>query len=72
MTNSTHTAEPTSQTEEIQAFDQLPVFLRNRIVNAKYSISSKTVLSLWNVLRNEKGVLQAIEQIEISMEKGEI
>lgn len=76
MSNSTHSVPQQDYcfgiSEEIGAFDQLPKQIREKIMYAKFSISSKTCLNLWRLLHNETQVLKAIEQIEISMEEGKI
>lgn len=76
MSNATHSVNALdyafSTKQEIEAYDALPAEIRTRIANAKYTISSKTALSLWRYLKDIKAVLQAIDQIEVSMEKGEI
>jgi hypothetical protein len=59
---------------EIFAYDKLPRKLRDKIKNLNTQISCKTVLQLWNMLHNEKMVLQAIEQMDeqlLKMENGE-
>jgi hypothetical protein len=59
---------------EINAYDKLPRNLRDKIKNLNTQISCKTVLQLWNMLHNEKMVLQAIEQMDeelLKMENGE-
>ncbi len=76
MSNATHRLNPQFQTynllEEIHAFDALPPAVRDAINYAKFTISSKLALSLWQAFRNEQQVITAIKQIEDAMEKGEI
>lgn len=76
MSNATHSVDFSSYNmfleAEIGAFDKLPKFARERIANSPFTISSKTILNLWNALQNESMVIKAIEQIEQQMRDGVI
>jgi hypothetical protein len=76
MSNATHSSTQFDLrfgwVEEIDAFDKLPKPIREKIMYAKFSISSKMALNLYKMLQNENQVLKAIEQIEEQMEKGVI
>lgn len=70
MTNATHISEPIGFSTEITAYDQLPPRIRNAVANSAFSISSKMILNLYNMLKNEKMCLKAIEQIEEQFRNG--
>lgn len=71
MSNQTHSAEiNSSYGQEIEAFDKLPPRLRNAVANSPFTISSKMILNLYQVMKNEDMCLKAIEQIEDQFRNG--
>lgn len=74
MSNQTHTVNISNYAfyyrQEIECYDALPRELREKLANAHYTISSKTVLNLYRMTKDVGMCLKAIEQIEEQMAKG--